>query len=981
VTEAELRILVVDDDPDHRELVRDALECHYGTAHVVEANDAQRAMVLLQEDVFDAVILDYLLPGLTGLEALPQIRAAHPDIVVIVTTARGDEEIAAASLKTGAADYVVKSVALADRLPKALDAALEAHRLRAEAKRAEKRIAHLNSVLRAIRNVNQLITHEKDRDRLLQEACRLLAETRGYYSSWIVRFDRDGNVADSFTAEDADRFSKRIASLPRGEFPHCIAATLEQPGKVVVEQAGEACEMCLRPEAEIGAGTLSIALAHAGRVHGVLLVSLPVEMSTNPEEHSLFTEVAEDIAFALHAIEADSERRRTQIALDEQSRRVNALFEHSLTPLVLLDRSFNFLRVNRAYADACERAPSDFIGRNHFDLYPSDAQLLFEQAITTRRPVTARSYPLVFGDQLDRDTTYWDWTIAPVLDDAAEVEFLVFSLNDVTSLANAQHELQRHKDHLESLVEQRTTQLRAANERLESEIREKARAEAALHESAARLRSVIENMPVMVTAYGDDRVTRVLWNKECERVTGYRKDEIVGNLGADEMLYPDPEYRQRMLSEWAVRGGNYRDWEWRTTCTDGAVRTIAWSSISEQAPVPGWSLWGIGIDVTDRKRAEDAQRLAAVGQLAAGVAHEFNNLMAVMMLQGELAGESNTAEQYNALVEIVSMATVRGREICRDLTTFARPGEPKREPVQIETILENAMALTAHHIENAGIQVARDFNTTGQRVHADRQQLEQVFLNLLMNACHAMPAGGALTIKARYAPNGSDPGRIVVTVADTGTGISPDHLPHIFEPFFTTKGVLGESDTPGTGLGLSVSMGIVQAHGGAISVWSDIGRGTAFEVALPISHVSAQSLDARDRTHEATHQLCVDSPARILVAEDMKGLSNLITAILTAGGHDVVQVAATGEALEALNADRFDLVITDLLMPGGGGNDVIAFTKELDEPPPVLVVTGVTAPGIEEQVVALGAVECVRKPFKRTDLIQAVARVLSRRSA
>ena len=235
-------------------------------------------------------------------------------------------------------------------------------------------------------------------------------------------------------------------------------------------------------------------------------------------------------------------------------------------------------------------------------------------------------------------------------------------------------------------------------------------------------------------------------------------------------------------------------------------------------------------DITDERRAQDAQRLAAMGQLATGVAHEFNNLLASMMMRAELAQRRRTQEEYERLVELVLRATTRGSEVCGSLAAFARPREPKRETIDIAEPLRAALAVTETEMRRTGIDLQETFMADGHRVHADAGQMEQVFLNLLINARHAMPTGGTLAITTEYDPLGD---QVVATIADTGEGIPPEHLPRVFEPFFTTKGRLGDSSIPGTGLGLSVSHGIITAHGGTIEMSSHVGEGTTVQVCLP----------------------------------------------------------------------------------------------------------------------------------------------------
>jgi two-component system cell cycle sensor histidine kinase/response regulator CckA len=383
-------------------------------------------------------------------------------------------------------------------------------------------------------------------------------------------------------------------------------------------------------------------------------------------------------------------------------------------------------------------------------------------------------------------------------------------------------------------------------------------------------------------------------------------------------------------------------------------------------------------DITDRQKAEDAQRLAAVGQLASGVAHEFNNLLTGMIWRAELAAQDRTVEQYEKLTELVTHAGLRGSDICRNLMAFARPNEPKRQALTVDTAIEASLAVATHQIENTGIVVARDYATAGRCVDADPRQLEQVILNLVINACQAMPEGGRLTIATKYAANGPGGGEVIVAITDTGIGIRPEHMNRIFDPFFTTKAPVGDGRFLGTGLGLSVSAGIVRAHGGTIRASSEIGAGSIFEVVLPAAEEPespptdrGQGGDVTSRSGERRRT------ARVLVADDREELAALIEAYLVCDGHEVVCVHSTPDAVSALGTDRFDLVITDLLMPGGGGREVLSVVRTLPEPPQVLVITGLLEEEVEAEVVAMGAAGCLRKPFTRAGLARAVDALLA----
>ncbi len=375
-------------------------------------------------------------------------------------------------------------------------------------------------------------------------------------------------------------------------------------------------------------------------------------------------------------------------------------------------------------------------------------------------------------------------------------------------------------------------------------------------------------------------------------------------------------------------------------------------------------------DITDIRRVEDSARLATVGQLAAGVAHEFNNVLAAMMMRAERATLRRTRDEYEKLADLVLRSASRGAEICHGLTAFARPREPERQPLAVEVPIEAALAVAVRQVENAQVAVVRDYGTHGEWTQADAGQLEQVFLNLFINACHAMPGGGTLTIRTEYVPRAADQGQIVVVVSDTGSGILPEHLPRVFEPFFTTKGRLGDSDVPGTGLGLSVSHGIIRAHGGSIGVRSTPGVGTTFELRLRAQStpLPAGPGEHPEGTIPAGHHI---AGHRVLLADDEADLRDLIADTLGEQGYTVVAAASTPEAIAALQAEPFDLIITDLLMPGGGGREVIAAARRVPAPPPVVIITGRAEERVEQELADLGAHHCLRKPFNRNDILHA----------
>ena len=385
-----------------------------------------------------------------------------------------------------------------------------------------------------------------------------------------------------------------------------------------------------------------------------------------------------------------------------------------------------------------------------------------------------------------------------------------------------------------------------------------------------------------------------------------------------------------------------------------------------------------GSDITALKAAQEAYRLAAVGQLAAGVAHDFNNLLLAIGGTAQMV-EMGRCEPAR-LVDTVVKSTRRGAEITRNLMAFARPEEPRRASGHLETSLDAALAVANRQLANAEIDVVRRYPAASRPVVFDATQMEQVFLNLIINASHAMPRGGTLTVGTEYPSASSETAEAVIRVTDTGTGIASEHLDHIFEPFFTTKGRPGESETPGSGLGLSVSYGLVTAHGGTIAVSSELGFGTTFEIRLPLSEEMATVEEPADDTAIAQRDIATLKGARLLVAEDETDVLLLLRGLFDAIGCELVTAATASEAIEALRGQEFDLVLADLMMPGGGGRAVLKFSRTLGtDASPVIIMTGRLERALHDEVMALGAARSIEKPFNLSELLRVLAEVLGSR--
>jgi PAS domain S-box-containing protein len=333
---------------------------------------------------------------------------------------------------------------------------------------------------------------------------------------------------------------------------------------------------------------------------------------------------------------------------------------------------------------------------------------------------------------------------------------------------------------------------------------------------------------LILVANRDKRV--VVFNQAISRLTGFGKEEV---LGQDVLtLVPeDEQLRLASLLAEALRGEPVPLFELRLRTRTGEARVAfaASSALTSQGEVEG--VMAIGQDVTVvgqlEQRIFQAEKLASLGQLAASVAHEINNPMTavvtyadVLLQRARMAGNTADAEKLRKILESGN----RILRFTRDLTSYARPAKERPEQVLLNVLLDRAVGYCEHVVAQSKVSVVRDYGELPP-LSAVRANLEQVFVNLITNACHAMPAGGQISLSTRCEGR-----EAVVCVQDTGSGIEPSHLSRIFEPFFTTK-----TEGKGTGLGLSIVQRIVEKHGGRLSVESQLGLGTTFMVRLPLA--------------------------------------------------------------------------------------------------------------------------------------------------
>jgi len=506
------------------------------------------------------------------------------------------------------------------------------------------------------------------------------------------------------------------------------------------------------------------------------------------------------------------------------------------------------------------------------------------------------------------------------------------------------------------------------------------RNEQALRRSEARYRSLVQS-----SVYGIYRSSlegRFLdVNPALITMLGYESAEEVLLLDPEQDVFAQREEHDRLIEEFRRTGrldGIEVKWKRRD---GGAIMVRISGRAVSSADEPADVLEAIAEDVTDRRALEDqfrqAQKMEAVGRLAGGVAHDFNNLLMVIGGYAEvILAQLDPSSPLHEKGRAIQLAADRATTLTRQLLAFSRKQLLELKVVDVNAIVQDMERLLSPLI-GENVELVTLLSPEASHTRADAGQLEQVIMNLVVNAKDAMPGGGRLTIQTQNLVVDDQHRRgqhfirlghyVMLSVSDTGMGMDRETQSRIFEPFFTTK-----EKGKGTGLGLSTVYGIVKQTGGYVMVQSEIGRGTTFHIYLPLVEEAAEK-----------HQVSVPDKASggtetVLLVEDEESVRQLVRDTLSAKGYRVVEAenGEAGIAAAELHKGKIDLIITDVVMPGMGGRELV---KQLTHTRPgikVLYLSGYT----EDAIVSDGSIEkgtaFLQKPFTLQNLSRKVREVL-----
>ncbi|HEY4415348.1 MAG TPA: PAS domain S-box protein [Verrucomicrobiae bacterium] len=814
-----------------------------------------------------------------------------------------------------------------------------------ERKRAEEDIRRLNRLYAFLSSINVLIVHESNRQQMFETVCDIAVRIGKFRMAWIGLVDEAAQILkpvaaagelngylDNINIDLTDPVrSSGISGQAAKTGEHQVCNDIEQ--EPLMEPWRAAAREC---------GYLAstgFPLKLRGKIVGVFALYAAEKNFFDTGELKLLDELAGEISFALEMHQKEWERQRTEESLRETKEQIQYILNNTKDVIFQIDLQGNYIYGNTAAEQLTGYPLSQLLQMNMMQLIVPEYHALIRERLQQR----------IAGQTIEKS-----------------VEFEIL-----------------HRDGRRIWTEQVTSEVRNRENQLIAiqgvarDITEKKQAEELLKRSEEKFSKAFQLSPhaMAFTDFASGAYIDV--NDAFLGLFGYAREEVIGHSPFELKIIQDLATREQMLELLKVRG---RVEELEVKVHNKQREPLVLLHNAEVIELGGRKcILGVSRDVTESRRLEgqlrQSQKMEAIGQLAGGVAHDFNNILAVIQMQADLLkfGKNLSPEQLELATEIGN-ATQRAAALTRQLLLFSRKGTAQKRDLDLNQTV-NHMTRMLNRVISAEIQMQFKFAPAALLVHADAGMLDQVLLNLVVNARDAMPGGGKIIVEisgtefdelgAANCPQARTGAFVCLSVSDTGTGISPEHLLKIFEPFFTTKEV-----GKGTGLGLATVFGIVEQHQGWINVYSEVGQGTTFRIYLP------QIVQASEPPKAAP----VSDTARggretILIVEDNTALRVAVQETLSQLGYQVLAAANGPEALLIWQKmrDNIDLLLTDLVMPGGLGGKELAARLLEDKPDLKVIYTSGYSAGIVGNDFPLhDGVNFLTKPFQALKLAQTI---------
>jgi len=786
-----------------------------------------------------------------------------------------------------------------------------------ERRDAEQALAQQVERAALITRISQAVRRSLDVSEVFETAVRELGEHLGVdRCSLFIKDDQAGrvtNVAEYHVADVAPTGS--AFDLPR---VHSLNLAVEKHHVLCFDDVGSDERVRESYQAILKFGVKSImyvGVSVGDKLFGAFALSTTKAVR---QWSSADIEVAK--AVAEQAGIAIRQARLFQI-VERGKQEWESTFDAMSDGIFIFDRKGRLIRVNQAGAAMDDAPPKSLLGKQCCDILRTSTDgdtCIVEQALRHSRSINVEIVP----QNLNRPLLV---TVEPIVDERSQTAGAVCTARDLSELRQV---------------------------------------EAVARERQSLLQNILESAREAI--YALDREGNYEWcNQAMLDQTGYRLNEIIGHHFLEYVHDEDRDMRREHFA--AALHGEPQSFESRYLARSGAVCYASVNSAPIIVDGQTTGVLGIAHDITEQKqeheRAARADKLRALGQLASGVAHDFNNSLAAILGRAQLILRRVNDEELVRSLGIIVTAAEDAAATVRRIQTFARKSPSvELEVFDVSELLRDAIEITRTRWQNearaAGINIDVTLGADqALLIRGSASEWREVFVNLIVNAVDAMPMGGSLKICGKRQDK-----RLRLRFADTGTGMKEEVRERIFEPFYTTKGAQG------TGLGLAVSYGIIERHSGVISVESKPGKGTTFHIDLPLAE--------RDELSSVKQRLDVHSSSlSLLVVDDEPFVRETLAEMLADLDHKVTMAGGGREALEKINSADFDLVFTDLAMPEMDGWETARAIRERRPGLPVVLVTGYGAtaqppPGEVDLVAGI-----IGKPFDFDQVTGTIARV------
>ncbi len=961
-------ILIVDDVSANRKFLVTLLR--YAGHQLTEAVDGSAALAAVRAAPPDLVITDVLMPVMDGYELVRQLRldpATHRIPVVFYTAHYGEREARELALSSGVAFVLAKPAESAAVL------AIVARALSGEPRRADQAGAaalsddfdreHLrlvtdklsskagdlrvaNARLRALINIGLELASERDSDRLIESVCATARDLFGATYVTLGILDPSDKTVLRFVTGDPD--SAKWIAVGDSVSGILVSVVTERSTLRGNNLGGDPVMLGLPSLHPVIESYLAAPISSPAHGYGwICLVNNEGRVFSEDDEHLLMA-LAGQVGRIYEVEHEILERMRTEAALRRERDSAQRYLDSAEVILLKLDVDGRIKLVNRYACGILGWTAEELLGKQWMEMclpprLRCPSRLRLDEMLATGLPTLENVILTRAGEE-----RIIDWRIRVVHDDDGAVIGTFSCGTDVTE-----------------------------------------RNEAAMAVQAAEERMRFAMQTANVGIWDLDYSSGVLrWSETLEAQYGLAPGAFAGSFDAF-LARVHPEDRPALLETVgkAMTTGSDFATLFRTMWDNGTVRWLSGGGrVALGAHGEPVRAVGISLDVTDRRSLEEqyqhAQRMEAVGRLAGGVAHDFNNLLtAILGYSDLLLAEMDVTDTHRADVTEINKAGQRGATLTKQLLAFSRKQIIEPTLFDLNVVVEDMRGLLARLI-GEDVQIAIQVHDRPAPITADRGQVEQIVMNLAVNARDAMLGGGTLTITTAIVELDEayarihlavTPGEFVMLkVADTGSGMTPEVQARLFEPFFTTK-----EAGKGTGLGLATVHGIVARNGASITVQSDVGAGTCFTVYFPLAHGLERVVEVPDAI-----LLAPVGTQTVLVVEDEEGLRELTSRMLLRLGYSVLTAANAADALRLFAQNlSIDVLLTDVVMPGASGPEL---TRQLLERRPtlkVLYMSGYTEESIVHHGVLNPGIALLHKPFTSEALGLKLRQVLDVRTA